>query len=821
MFMSKSAVRLLSAFPLLFVSLSLNVLAQTAPAAPKPLRASEVMALEAGGALGANIAHDIAARGLNFHPDDSFFRLMTKAGAEASVIAALKAAKVNAETAPQPDKQLLEQLSDAATLMKNQQFAEAGSKLSDALDASFARMEVGFVMAELMREARQYVKAAAVYQEILEERPDFAEAHDKLSFIMYKLGEPEDGLREARAALTWNPNDAEAHKNAGLCLEDERKFDASAAELNEALRIKPDYAAVRLDLGILYYDMQSMDQAIAEYKKAIALDPGLALAHYNLGNAYNAKGDATSAIQEFREAKRLDPNDPAARQNLGSVLMGRNPREAIVELRELEQKFPDFEMCHVCLGKGLAWTGDIAGAEAEYRKAAELDPSDPETHSGLAAMREKEKNYDGALEEYRAAEKLGPQEGRAHANVGRMLLAKKDIEGALAEFKQAEELSPSSWQFHELYGQALEAAGQKDLAIAELKEAVSLDPSQGQVQSELGEAYENKGEWASAMEQYRKGALTEGNRMRQIQPGQPIAVFAKDPQKQYKEAQGRFADYLVSLKAAGKKEEAAELEKRVQALDASGSNVEKVQAALQAGDLAMRSQQFEEAEKSYKDAVALAEKLPPGDENLIVALGKLGNAYGMRRDMTGAQEAFHREMTIIEKTQGPASPRMTDPLFYLGSIAAGTGNFTEAESYFSRALDINVKAFGESSSRTSESLRALAGMYMAQRQWEKAEPYLVRAVKAGEAAAGPDDNLTLIPLWGLCDLYDRWGKPEKSQPCWHRATEIMEKQAGENSPQLAQSLANEAGALRKMGRVDEAEKLEQRLGKIQKTAANQ
>jgi tetratricopeptide (TPR) repeat protein len=282
----------------------------------------------------------------------------------------------------------------------------------------------------------------------------------------------------------------------------------------------------------------------------------------------------------------------------------------------------------------------------------------------------------------------------------------------------------------------------------------------------------------------------------------------------------RFAEHVASLKAAGKAAEAAELEKRVGMMDTSAGTLEKVQAAMQNGEQAFKERRFDDAEKLYKEAVALAEKLPPGDENLIVALGRLGNTYAMRQNYTDAEVAFHRQLTIIEKTFGAESPRLADPLFYLGSVAGGMKNFTVAESYFSRALAINVKAFGENSTRTADSLRTLAGLYMAQSEWGKAEPYLLRAVKASEAAVGPNDNMVLIPLWGLCDLYDRAGQPEKSQPCWHRATGIMETQFGANSPNLATSLANESSALRRLGRKDEADQLDERLKMIHRTATN-
>jgi tetratricopeptide (TPR) repeat protein len=117
-------------------------------------------------------------------------------------------------------------------------------------------------------------------------------------------------------------------------------------------------------------------------------------------------------------------------------------------------------------------------------------------------------------------------------------------------------------------------------------------------------------------------------------------------------------------------------------------------------------------------------------------------------------------------------------------------------------------------------LRTMAGLYMAQGDWAKAEPFLLRAVKASQGAAGADDNKTLVPLYGLCDLYDRWEKPEQSQPCWQRAIGIMEKQVGENSLDLRQPLTAEAKALRKLGKSDEAEDIEQRLEKIEKIAAS-
>jgi tetratricopeptide (TPR) repeat protein len=397
------------------------------------------------------------------------------------------------------------------------------------------------------------------------------------------------------------------------------------------------------------------------------------------------------------------------------------------------------------------------------------------------------------------------------------LLAKKDFVGALNEAQQAATLSPSDWEAHDLCGQALAASGDQEKAIQEFREANSLDPKQSQVVFELATALEKKGDWVAALEKYRTAKLTEIS-ARSGHPGGEGFYVNDQALKGYDAAQRRFKQHLASLKANGKAVEAAELESKAQSMESAPDAQEKVQLIMEDANKAFQEQRYEDAERLYKQAVELSEKLPTGNESLIEALDRLGGTYGMRQKFTEAEVVLHREIAEIEKAFGPLSPRMANPLFALGSMAGGRQDFGGAEKYFSQILDINLKTFGENSPRTAQSLGTMAGLYMAQSQWEKAESYMLRATKATEASSGPEDPAMLMPLWGLCSLYDMWDKPEKSLPCWHRTSGIAEKQRGENSPELAGSLANEIKALRRLGRNDEADKLEQRSAKIQASA---
>ncbi len=398
-------------------------------------------------------------------------------------------------------------------------------------------------MGEVLRRKEEFQRAAQVYAEVLRQDPDFPQVHTKVSYVLYRLGDPEDALHEAKTALSQNPDDAEAHKNAGLALGDEQKFDAAASEYKEALRLQPDYASVHYNLGLLFFNMHDYDNSIAEYKKSIALDPDNADAHTNLGNSYSAKRDMASAIAEQREAKRLEPNDPMIRQNLASALMTRDPRAAIVELRELEKLFPDFEMCHVCLGKGLLWAGDAAGAEAEFRKAAAArsfgsrNSHRPGQHSGTA------EELRCALEQFRVAERLGPDVAHTHLDVGRILLVKKDAAGAIVELKQAEALSPSDWHVHDLLGQALEGSEPErhgDRRVQGSGFARSQAVASDLLNWDLPSKRRATG-WARSSRTRRRSDRSECEQ--QASTGEAF-YFSTDAQKGYKAAQLRFADHV-------------------------------------------------------------------------------------------------------------------------------------------------------------------------------------------------------------------------------------------------------------------------------------
>ncbi len=782
----------------------------------KPLTSGQLLALVAGESLPESIAQDIHSRGLAFKPAGDFRMLLAAAGADAKVLAAFDKAKPGAESDHTPAESL-KHLSTAGNLMRSKNYEGATRELDNALQSG-DDTAAAFVMGAILTEQRQYEMASKVYAEILERDSNFPQAHTKLSFVLYKCENGEDSLREAKAALAESPENAEAHKNAGNALLMERKYDAAMLEFNEALRIKPDYEVVRFDMGYMLDCKGDRVGAMEEYRKALALNPNDVDARYNLGTLLDVLGQNAVAVPELREAKRLDPSRFDIRMNLGDALYHCGMYgDALHEFRDLVALFPNAAMGHTALGNAYAAVQNDAAAEKEYRTAAELDPSDVAPVLRLGELLDRQRRNDEALQMFQRAEKVDEKSAEAHTGAARMLVVKKDYVGALREFKRAEELNPGDASIHDLYARALQATGESDLAIAEFKQAVALDPADVQPQLRLATMLETKGDWVAAMEQYRKAAMSDGSKA--LAP-RFIHQDDRDAQKEYKDAQARFQEHLVALKAAGKTEEAAKLESAVAALQ-NGENLStKLDGAMQAGYRAIREGRANDALQSYKQAVQIAEQLNAQDRRLSVALGELGRiTMGLKR-FDEADTIFQRQLKVVQETPRLQPTEMIEPLENLGMNAMYQQKYDLSRTYLQRSLELAKKNYGEKNTAFAAGLHKIGLTYFAQQDYTDAEVWLLRAVKIDDEINGYDGYEGVADVTTLCAVYDRAGKPDKSAQCYAQLVTIGEKRFGQDNPILVQPLTSEASALRAVGRNDDAAKIEQRIKTLQARASN-
>ena len=208
--------------------------------------------------------------------------------------------------------------------------------------------------------------------------------------------------------------------------------------------------------GRFYWNKRTPDdfkKAVAFFEQAIAKDPTYAMAYSGLADAYT----------------------------LLTVYGNEPPREwmpkakaAALKALELDDKLAE---AHASYGQIVIYYDyDLATAEAEYRRAIELNPNYAPAHQWLAEH----------------------------------LASMKRPDEAIVEIKRALDLDPVSIIMNRIYADILMDARRVDEAIEQYKRTIELDPNFPTTQFFLGRAYEMKGRYDEAVAQYALSAKLSG-----------------------------------------------------------------------------------------------------------------------------------------------------------------------------------------------------------------------------------------------------------------------------------------------------------------------
>lgn len=758
----------------------------------RPLNDRVVVALVAGAALPESIVTDVREHGLRFHPSEQYLSKLKGAGADATVIDAVKQAKVVDDNgaAHTDDKAVLDHLFVASDKLKAKKLMEAASELASASSDIDEYPELAFVMGEIMQQAESFFQAKEVYSRLIEVDPEFPEVHTKLAYVLYKDEESERGIVEARAALARTPSNAEAHKNMALNLEARMQFDAAIAEYQKALAIKPDYMMVHHDLGVLYIDRGDQQNAIVENRKAIALDPDYGPVHHNLGLALQNAGQFGEAIKEFREAIRLEPNDPRSKMALAQALAASGDvNGGVEEFRQIIRTSPDSSYCHRCFAELLYQADLLDEAAKEFRAAIQLDNTDVDAHYGLGRILEKKNQLDEAMKEFQEANKLGGDGWGVHLEMAHIYVARKQNEDALTEIKQALSLNPSNGSIHEQKADILAALGKNDDAILEYLQAFDLkghdSKEASDVSRKLAAFYEKLGNYGMALHYYR-------------------VMYNSFP------TQGTRGEYETERKRLSSHLPASALQDEAKATQDNDPQTLVARWSEKSHDTgkAITENHLKDAEEAAKQAIALAEQIQPPDGRLIGSMEGLAQIYSLQKRMEEAEQQYLKSMQTSQKLFGTDNLQTMYTISAVGRFYFEQKNYPQAVEYLTHSFEIAQKLYGQTYGY--ELLDNIGQAYAAQHMYDRAEAAYKTMLSDDEMKNGPSSPSSAPGLEHLGVLYCDMGKYADAQSALERAMVIDQKQFGANSPSLDRPMTELARALRGLGKEDEAKALDHR-----------
>jgi tetratricopeptide (TPR) repeat protein len=150
--------------------------------------------------------------------------------------------------------------------------------------------------------------------------------------------------------------------------------------------------------------------------------------------------------------------------------------KAIHEYRSVQEFNADHPSAHMNLGN-LALRGrDFATAEAEYRKAIQMEPAFMLSYVNLADLYRLKGEEEKGEQVLKDALKMNPDFADAHYALGLLMVRQKRAAEGLSHLKRASELRPEEPTYAYTYGIGLNSTGNATRAVSVLEQALTNHP---------------------------------------------------------------------------------------------------------------------------------------------------------------------------------------------------------------------------------------------------------------------------------------------------------------------------------------------------------
>ncbi len=287
------------------------------------------------------------------------------------------------------------------------------------------------------------------FDQVTRPRDGAAEAFLTLADALNGEDSERVALVHARLAAHIRPDLAEAQLLAADLLEAQEQFELASAALSSIPETSPWYVSAQVRLA----DTQ---RAAGDADAGIATLTALAASNQDRIEVDSALGDALRIAERFPEAaaaygKAIDKID--------------TPRQAHWVL-------------YYTRGIASERAGDWPGAEADFRKALELEPGQPLVLNYLGySMVEKHENLDEALGMIEDAVRAQPDDGYITDSLGWVLYRLGRYEEAVPHMLRAVELTPDDPVINDHLGDVLWKVGRTREAEFQWRRALSFGPA--------------------------------------------------------------------------------------------------------------------------------------------------------------------------------------------------------------------------------------------------------------------------------------------------------------------------------------------------------
>lgn len=242
---------------------------------------------------------------------------------------------------------------------------------------------------QLFDEGR-YEESEKFLRKSIEMKPDFADSHKNLGYLLTKMNRAEEAVEEWRIALELDPEDYKIHLNLGSYYLDRNEFTKAKEKFETTLKLEKKCGPAHVGLGLILSANGDINGARKKFETAIEVDPEDDTGHYRLGTYFMEKKEYEKAEKSLRTAYELNPLNANVCFVLGGLLSmnDRNIREAISMYNKALALLPGNLQGHIALGNLYMKSGNRMRAISEFEKALKLNPNDQKLRVFVSKMKQ-------------------------------------------------------------------------------------------------------------------------------------------------------------------------------------------------------------------------------------------------------------------------------------------------------------------------------------------------------------------------------------------------------------------------------------------------
>src|SRR5438093_6474793 len=544
----------------------------------------------------------------------------------------------------------------------------------------------------------------------------------------------------------------------------------AVTEAQEILKRNPDDMQSRRLLGRIYLrslgdissgngQSETVSRAIEQYREIHRLDPTDAESALWLAPLYRLKNEHDKAEEVLRSILKTDPENEPAVEQLTQLLMDEGKSvEAVTLLESITAHSPSAVLLDL-LGDAYTQTHELAKAEEAYRKAMELDPSEPSHQRGLGQTLLTEEKYFEALKVYQKLSDVMPDDSDVYLRIAQIFRELHQLDKAEENLVKARQYAPGSLEV--MYNEAMlyQAQGRYEDAIRVLSDAVTgikgqspAVPSRRRslaiLYQQLGQLYRDTQNYQAAIYTFEElGHLGEEEDRRARMMIMDTYRAAKDLPKALqtgKEALAKYpADPSIRTRHALLLGENGQTDDAVKILRAQlHGDTNDRETYLNIAQVYERGRRYKEAE----EAARAAEVLPgqPRENEMVWFL--LGAIYERQKFFDKAEEQFKKVLAV--------NPKNAPVLNYYGYMLGDLGiRLDEAEALVQQAL--------KEDPYNGAYLDSLGWIYFKENKLGASESTLRKAVERERHDATIHSHLG--------DLYAKLGRGDLAAAEWEKS----------------------------------------------------